>query len=129
MLLLLKGYYLIIDETNVDEAMDVDLKINDDYVPSSNSMDILFWDCPMERCIRQYRRYYDLQSHLDSGKHIFKGTKMVLLDKAKVLFKSLTENDTQRTPISIQNFKTIRTTNDTLRDVLSKGWALATPEN
>jgi hypothetical protein len=112
----------------MDESMDVDQETIDDCEQTSSSSGFLLWDCPVENCICQYRRYYDLQYHLDTGKHILKGVKMPLLDKAKTMFKTLTENDIQRTPITLQNFNIIQNINGISTVVLSKGWALPLPK-
>ncbi|CAF5170585.1 unnamed protein product, partial [Rotaria magnacalcarata] len=52
-------------------------------------------------------------------------TNMLLLDQAKTMFKSLTENDTHRSSITLQNFNTIQDVNDKITNILSKGWALS----
>ena len=107
--------------------MDIDQEIIDDCTEKPNSSGYLLWDCPMEGCIRQYRRYYDLQNHLDAQKHVLKKVKMPLLDKAKIMFKSLLENDNHRTPVTLQTFNTIRNIEEKCNVILSKGWALSLP--
>ncbi|CAF3349549.1 unnamed protein product [Rotaria sp. Silwood2] len=107
--------------------MDVDDDLIDHASEKSNSSEFLLWDCPVEGCIRQYRRYYDLQSHLDTGKHVLKKVKMPLLDKAKIIFQTLLENDNQRVPVRLQNFNTIVNTDGKWNVILSKGWALSSP--
>ncbi|CAF1589072.1 unnamed protein product [Rotaria magnacalcarata] len=111
-------------DSNSNDSMDVDQEVDNFSTPSSSSQSLL-WDCPVENCIRQYRRYNDLQYHLDTGKHTIAGTKMLLLDQAKTMLKSLTENDTHRSSITLQNFNTIQDVNDKTTNILSKGWALS----
>ncbi|CAF5157176.1 unnamed protein product [Rotaria magnacalcarata] len=52
-------------------------------------------------------------------------TNMLLLDQAKTMFKSLTENDTHRSSVTLQNFNIIQDVNDKITNILSKGWALS----
>ncbi|CAF1372488.1 unnamed protein product [Rotaria sordida] len=53
---------------------------------------------------------------------------MVLLDKVKTMYKSLTENDNQRTPITLQNFNIVQNISEQSTVTLSKGWALSLPK-
>ncbi|CAF4688789.1 unnamed protein product [Rotaria sp. Silwood1] len=115
-------------ESSVDESRDFDPETTDDFSATCRPSGFLFWDCPVEGCIQQYRRYYDLQCHLDKGKHIVKGAKTPLLDKANSMFKNLLENNAQRVPITLQNFNSVQNINRMSTVVLPKGWVLLLPK-
>ncbi|CAF4119051.1 unnamed protein product [Rotaria sp. Silwood2] len=108
-------------EPSVDESTDFDPETTDDFSATCRPSGFLLWDCPVEGCIQQYRRNYDLQCHLDKGKYIVKGVKTSLLDKAKSMFKNILENDAQRVPITLQNFKSVQNFNRMSTVVLPKG--------
>jgi hypothetical protein len=109
---------------DVDDSMDVDDDLIDHASEKANSSEFLLWDCRVEGCIRQYRRYYDLQSHLDTSKHVLKKVKMSLLDKTKIIFQTLLDNGNQRVHVRLN---TVVNTDGKWNVILSKGWALSSP--
>lgn len=62
---------------------------------------------------------------MSTGKHVFKSTKIPLLDQAKIFYKQLIENDTSRVPITLKQFNAKTSIDELpLANQLMQGWAL-----
>jgi hypothetical protein len=84
------------------------------------------FDCPHPQCVKQFRRFSNLESHLTTGKHVFKPTTISLLDQAKLFYKQLIESDTSRAPITLNQFNNVTsTTQSATSNIRFQGWALA----
>ncbi|CAF1659899.1 unnamed protein product, partial [Adineta ricciae] len=83
------------------------------------------FDCPHPKCVKQFRRYFNLDKHLTIGKHTFAPTTVPLIDKAKLFYKGLIENDSNRVSFSLNQFNSLlsKTTSPTSTTRL-QGWAL-----
>jgi hypothetical protein len=108
---------------NDDSCMDID----EVYIqPRLLSSGFYVFDCPHPQCIKQFRRFSNLETHLNIGKHSFTATVKPLLDQAKLFYKQLIESDTSRTSITLNQFNSMSSTSQpTMTNTLSQGWALA----
>ena len=93
------------------------------HLHSRGSTDLFVFDCPDSNCIRQFRRYSELQAHLVTGKHKYAPMKLKLLDKAKLCYKDELENGMHQHMGFVQNFIIIRDTEKSVQN-LNQGWAL-----
>ena len=59
------------------------------------------FDCTDPQCIKQFCRYSNLENHLSTDKHVYKSTKIPLLDQAKLFYTRLIESDTSRVSIGV----------------------------
>ncbi|CAF1471773.1 unnamed protein product [Adineta ricciae] len=93
--------------------------------PRLLSSGFYLFDCPHPKCVKQFRRYFNLDKHLTIGKHIFAPTTVPLIDKAKLFYKGLIENDSNRVSFSLNQFNSLlsKTTSSTSTTRL-QGWAL-----
>ena len=121
------------DEDDEDEDEDEEMiSNNDDRIDTNHSREnpvyrngFCLWECTHERCVLQFRRRSDRDNHLDTGKHKFEPNKMILVEKAKHMYKDHLDKDIIQKNISLNNF-------DVLPDVdhakivhtLHQGWAL-----
>ncbi|CAF4430055.1 unnamed protein product [Rotaria sp. Silwood2] len=111
------------NSTSLEESeMEVDqLSLQPRLLPSG----FYLFDCPHPKCIKQFRRYFNLEKHLTIGKHVFMQTTVPLLDRAKLLYKELIDNDSNRISISLNQFNNlISTTTSSIGTIRSQGWAL-----
>ena len=107
---------------NNDSIMDLDESLAE---PRLLSTGFYIFDCTDPQCIKQFRRYSNLENHLLTGKHIYKSTKIPLVDRAKLLYKQLIENDTSRIPITLNQLNSTFPTDELLlTNQLMQGWAL-----
>ena len=65
---------------NNENFMDVDQPYLEPRLLSSG---FYIFDCPDPQCIKQFRRYSNLENHMPTRKHVFPITKTPLLDQAK----------------------------------------------
>ena len=63
-----------------------------------------------------------LKSHLTFGKHVFRSTAIILLDKAKLFYKQFIENNTNRISITLNQFNNVKSTISNIRRL--QDWAL-----
>lgn len=83
------------------------------------------WECTDENCVLQFRRRSDRDNHMDTGKHKYESNKMVLVEKAKFLYKDCLEKDIIQKAISCNNFNVVQNSDGTkIVNQLRQGWAL-----
>ncbi len=110
---------------------DSDFEENEDgddkeQVTTKTAANLFAFDCPDVNCIRQFRRYNNLQIHLTTGKHKYPPSKLTLLDKAKLFYQKSLENvQTSHVP-SIDDFKIVCGSQTSSDGELKEGWALFT---
>lgn len=108
---------------NDDNQMDTN-QSQDDPV---NRHGFYLWECTDERCILQFRRRSDRDSHLDTGKHKYESDAMPLIEKAKVMYQNRLENDIIQKNVLLQNFNVIQNFVPNLpTKSLYQGWGLPT---
>ena len=123
------------DDTNDDEEEDVNNSASSEegemevdqlsLQPRLLSSGFYLFDCVHPKCIKQFRRYFNLEKHLTIGKHVFTPTTLPLLDRAKLLYKEQIENDSNRVSISLNQFNKFLSTNTpSIGTIRSQGWAL-----
>lgn len=127
--------------SNQEEEDDDDENKEEDAIENlDNEMDITqfeenpvnhhgfdLWECTDERCILQFRRRSDRDSHMDTGKHKYESNKITLVEKAKYLFRDNLENDKMQKNIPLQNFNISQPlVSNQSNTSLPEGWALPT---
>lgn len=119
------------DENNntqmIDDDEDERLDASAPYDGFINPTGFSMWECTHERCILQFRRRSDRDNHMDTGTHKFEPNKVVLVEKAKMLYKSRLENDNIHKHIPL-SYVTGTQGGDSLTRIkpLNQGWALPT---
>ena len=83
------------------------------------------WECTDERCVLQFRRRSDRDNHLDMGKHKFEPNKMVLVEKAKLMYKSHLDRDIIQKNVTLNNFDIVQSVDQKkIVNTSHQGWAL-----